>query len=103
SVLVVGKRPCPQREGNGGVLRHIDSKLGNGCRHSTHTSGSEGYLDRMYTGIYRNRGIDRAEQRNAPDPKSPAAFRPGDSGRYEWAQTLTGCCPNQNFNPIYFG
>ncbi len=36
----------------------------------------------MYTGIYRNRGIDHAEQRNALYPKSSEAFRPGDSGRY---------------------
>ena len=50
SVLVVGKRPCSQHEGNDGVRRHIDSQLGVGCRHSTHTSGSEGHLGRIYAG-----------------------------------------------------
>ena len=47
-VLVVGKRPRSQREGNDGVRRHIDSQLGVGCLYSTYTSGSEGHLDRIY-------------------------------------------------------
>ena len=48
SVFVVGKRPCSYREGNSSVRRYIDSKLGVGCHHSTHTSGNEGHLDRIY-------------------------------------------------------
>jgi len=49
SVLVVGKRPCSPDEGNRGLRGHIDSQLGVGCRRSTNTGGSQGYLEMKKT------------------------------------------------------